>query len=94
MAGAGGSHTRQPGVLPRPWSVLPHDTTLYNTKLLRASARSVSLCLAVPQTVSFYFLKSSLRESLALSSPFHLPLSSVVLCRTAPVDFDTAPSRN
>src|SRR5882724_1105865 len=28
-------------------SLLPHETTLYNTKLLRASARSVSLCLAV-----------------------------------------------
>jgi hypothetical protein len=34
-------------VLPRPWSVLPHDTTLYNTKLLRTSACAVSLCLAV-----------------------------------------------
>ena len=81
-------------VLPQPWSVLPHDTTLYNTKLLRASARSVSLCLTVLQTASFYFLKSSLRESLTLSSPFHLPVSSVVLCRTAPVHLDTAPSHN
>jgi hypothetical protein len=33
-------------VLHLPWSLLPHETTLYNTKLLRTSARAVSLCLA------------------------------------------------
>ena len=73
---------------------LPHETTLYNTKSLRASARSVSLCLAVLQTTSFYFLKSSLRDSFALSSLFHLSLSSVVLCRTASAHLDTASSPN
>jgi hypothetical protein len=66
----------------------------YSTDPLRASARSVSLCLAVLQTGPFYFLKSSLRESLALSLPFHLPLSSVVLCRTASAHPDPTPSLN
>src|SRR5229473_4564340 len=64
-------------VLLRPWSPRPHETTLYHKKSLRVSARSVSLRLAVPQTVSFYFLKPCLGASLALWSPFNLPLSSV-----------------
>ena len=68
-------------------------TRLSTTRnLLRASARSVSLCLAVLQTASFYSLKSSLRESFALSSPFHLHVSSVVLCRAAPPHLNTASS--
>src|SRR5712664_1774568 len=86
--------SRSNSVLHPPRSLLPHEATLDNTKFLCASARSVSLCLTVLQTASFYFLKSSLRESLALSSPFHLPVSSVVLYRTAPVHLDTAPSHN
>src|SRR5260370_41149840 len=77
-----------------PWSLLPHETTLYHTKLLRASARSVSRCLAALQTTSPYSLDSLPRESLALSLPFHLPVSPVVLCRTASAHLDTAPSHN
>src|ERR1017187_6879014 len=73
-------------------SPLPHDRTFYNAKLLCASAPSLSLCLAVLPTASFYFLKSSLRESLALSPLFHLSLSSVELCRTAPLHLYTASS--
>src|SRR6266481_9329571 len=68
-------------------SRLPHETTLYHTKLLRASARSVSLCPAALQTTSPYSLNS-------LRYPFHLPVSSVVLCRTASGHLDTAPSLN
>src|SRR4029453_15444793 len=56
-----------------PWSLLPHETTLYNSKLLRASAPSVSLCLAVLQTTPLYCLNSFPRESVALSLPFHPP---------------------
>jgi len=81
-------------VLLRPWSPRPHETTLYHKKSLRVSAHSLSLRLAVPQTAPFYFLKSCLGESFALSSPFHPPLSPVVLCRTASAQLDTAPSLN
>jgi hypothetical protein len=73
---------------------LPHETTLYNKKPLRVSARSVSLRLAIPQTAPFYFLKPCPGKSFALSSPFHLSLSSVVLYRTASAHLDTAPSLN
>ena len=86
--------SRSNSVLHLPWSRLPHETTLYSTNPLRASARSVSLCLALLQTEAFYFLKSCLHESFAPSSTFHLSLSSVVLCCTAPAHLDTAPSHN
>ena len=79
-------------VLLLPWS--PHETTLYSTNPLRASARSVSLRIAVLQTRAFYFLKASLHESLARSSTFHLSLSTVVFSRAAPAHLDTAPTLN
>src|SRR4030095_9729387 len=66
-----------------PPSSLPHETTLYNANLLPASAPTVFLCLAVLHPVSSYFLNSSLHKSLLPSSPFHLSVSSVLLCRTA-----------
>src|ERR1700674_4208824 len=69
-------------VLLPPWSPRPHETTLDHNKSLRVSARSVSPCLAIPQNTPFYFLKPSFSTGLALSSPFQLPLASVVLCRT------------
>src|SRR6266704_794227 len=81
-------------VLPPPCSLRLHETTLYHKKSLRVSAHSVSLRLAVPQTAPFYFLRPGLRQSLALSSPFPLPLSSIVLCRTASAHLDTALSLN
>jgi len=54
-------------------------------------ARSLS---AMPfyKTASFSFLKPSLRGSFALSSLFHLSLSSIVLCRTASAHLHTASS--
>ena len=66
----------------------------YLKKSLRASARSVSPHLAIPQITAFYFLKPCFGTSFALSSPIQLPLSSVVLCPTASAHLDTAPSRN
>src|SRR6202161_945691 len=70
----------KPSSVPLPtWLRLPHQTTFYHTKLLRASARSVFLCLAALQTTSFYSLNSFHRQSFAFSSPFHLPVSSAVL---------------
>src|SRR6266436_5119337 len=81
-------------VLLPPWSPRPHETTLYHNKSLRVSARSVSPRLAIPQTAPFYFLKPCFRTSFALSSPIQLPLSSVVLCRTASAHLDTEPSHN
>src|SRR5258708_38948100 len=54
-------------VLPRPSPLLPHETTLYTSKSLRVSARSVSLCLVVLQTAPFCLLKTCLRDSFALS---------------------------
>ena len=81
-------------VLLPPWSPRPHETTIYHKKSLRVSARSVSLRLAIPQTAPFYFLKPSFGTSVAFSSPFQLPLSSVVLCRTTSAHLDTAPSHN
>src|ERR1022692_4321179 len=60
---------------PPPRSPRPHETTLYHKKSLRVSARSVSLRLAIPQTAPFRLLKPCLRESFALSWPFH-PLVS------------------
>jgi Transposase zinc-binding domain/Putative transposase len=71
-----------------------HETTLYHKKSLRASARSVSLRLAIPQTAPFYSLKPSFATSFALSSPIQLPLSSVVLCRTASAHLHTESSHN
>jgi hypothetical protein len=50
--------------------------------------------MAIPQTTAFYFLKLSFSTSFALSSPIQLPLSSVVLCRTASAHVDTEPSHN
>src|SRR6266404_67589 len=81
-------------VLLPPWSPRPHETTIYHKKSLRASARSVSPRLAIPQTTAFYFLKPCFGTSFALSSPIQLPLSSVVLCRTASAHLDTEPSHN
>jgi hypothetical protein len=81
-------------VLLPPWSPRPHETTLYDKKSLRVSARSVSPRFAIAQTAPFYFLKLCFGTSFALSSPIQLPLSSVVLCRTASAHLDTAPSLN
>jgi hypothetical protein len=69
--------------------------TLYHKKKsLRVSARSVSLRLAIPQTAPFRLLKPCLRESFALSWPFHHLVSSAVLYRTAPAHLHTTPSLN
>jgi len=68
-------------VLLPPWSPRPHETTLHHKKSLRVSARSVSPRLAIPQTAPFYFLKPCFGTTLALSSTFQLPLSSVLLFR-------------
>src|SRR5258708_20634553 len=48
---------RSNSVFHLPWSLLPHEATLYNTKLLCSSARSISLCLALLHTPSFPFLR-------------------------------------
>ncbi len=77
-----------------PSSLLPHETILYNTKPLRVSAPSVSLCLVVLQTAPFCLLKPCLRERFALSLPFPLPVSSAVLYRAAPAHLRTTPSLN
>ena len=81
-------------VLLPPSSPRPHETTLYHKKSLRVAARSVSPRLAIPQTAPFYFLKPCFGTRFALSSPIQLPLSSVVLCRTASAHLDTEPSHN
>jgi hypothetical protein len=81
-------------VLLPPWSPRPHETTLCHNKSLRVSARSVSPRLAIPQTKPFYFLKPRFATSFALSSPFQLPLASVVVCHTTAAHLDTAPSLN
>jgi hypothetical protein len=66
--------------------------SLYHKKSLRVSTRSLSPRLAIPQTAPFDFLKPCFATSFALSSPFQLPLSSVVLCSTPSAHLDTAPS--
>jgi hypothetical protein len=81
-------------VLLPPWSPRPHETTLYHKKSLRLSARAVSLRLAIPQTATFCLLKPCLRESFALSWPFHPLVLSAVLYRTAPAHLYTTPSIN
>jgi hypothetical protein len=77
-----------------PSSLPPHETTLYNTKPLRASARSVSLCLAVLPTASFHFREPSLRENFAPRSLSSLSVPAAVLSRTVPAQLDTEPSYN
>jgi hypothetical protein len=81
-------------VLLRPWSSRPHETTLYHKKSWRVSARSISLCVAVPQTVPCCFPNFCLGANFALSPPFHLSLSSVVLSRTVSAHYHAAPSFN
>src|SRR5450631_244314 len=76
-------------VLLPPCSPRPHETTIYHKKSFRASARSVSPRLVIPRTTAFYFLQPCFGTSFALSSPIQLPLSSVVLCRTASAHLDT-----
>src|ERR1700686_2265474 len=72
-------------------SRLAHDTTLHTTKPLRASARSISLCLAVLQAWSFQLLQLSLRDSfLFYSTPWHCALS-FALRRTVPTHLETTP---
>src|SRR6266849_6287679 len=73
-------------------SRLPHDTTSHLTKPLHASARAVSLCLAVLQTRFFQLLQPLFPASLALyTAQRHLALSSV-LRHTTPAQLDTTPS--
>ena len=68
--------------------------TLHHKKSLRVSARSVSPRLAIPQTAPFCFVKPCFATTLALSSSFQLPLSSVLLFRTTSAHLHTAPSLN
>jgi len=71
--------------------LLPHETTLSNTKPLRAPARSVSLCLAVLQTMSSRLIE---RSPLTPTSFFSPSAPAAVLFRKAPAHLYTAPSLN
>src|SRR5713226_3711665 len=75
-------------------SLLPHETTIYNTKPLRVSARSVSLRLAVLQTASFHLRQPSLRENYALTSLSSLSVPAAVLSSTVPAQLGTESSHN
>ena len=58
-----------------PSSSLPHETILYNTKILPASARSLSLCLVFYKTRLFDF------SNLLFARVLHLRHSSLIQCR-------------
>jgi hypothetical protein len=79
-------------VLPQPWSLLPHETTLYHTKFVRVAAYSIPVCLAALQNASSHVVPSSLCESFAHTSLFPLPPTHSVLCRAVPAHLHTASS--
>jgi hypothetical protein len=72
-------------------TLLPLRFHSSNTKPLRASARSVSLCLAALQTMSSRLLE---RSPFTPTSLFSLSAPAAVLCRKAPVHLYSAPSLN
>lgn len=76
------------------WSLLPHEATVYNAKLLRVSARSASLRLAVLPTASLHFRQPSLRQNFAPMSLSSLSLPAAVLPCTVPAQLDIEPSHN
>jgi putative transposase len=67
---------------------------VYNAKLLRASARSVSLRVAIFPTASLHFREPSLRQNFAPMSLSSLSLPAAVLPCTVPAQLGTEPSHN
>src|SRR5487761_499277 len=81
-------------VLPLACLRLPHETTLHHTESLRASARSVSLCLAVLPAASFHFREPSRRENFAPTALSSRSVPAAVLSRTVPAQRGTEPSHH
>jgi Transposase zinc-binding domain len=83
---------RSTSVLHRSWSRLPHETTVHNTKTLRASPRSVPLRLAAEPISSFRFSPPLASDRFALLPALGREVSSSALRRIALAHLDTVPS--
>jgi hypothetical protein len=84
--------SRSNSVLHLSRSRLPHETTINITKSLRVSARAISLCFALLQTLSFPLLEHSFPGSIALHPSKPRLVLSLLLRRTTPTHLYTTPS--